>query len=381
MRIAWRQAGAHSEGTCSPRRRRVWWPLVAAFLLAAAIVVLVPRAYEAGWLLAVQDDPVALADHAVGERLTAPVAAQEIEAALAADDIDLADSFVALADERGIGLPPDLAARVADAHATAASAIRKVKGFARGFVTGEPDDAAGLAGTATGDLFVFGDVRDATREGIHLARGEQVDELVLGLACVGIAVTAATYVSLGAGTPARVGLTLVKAARKTERLGARMTAWGTRSMREVVDMAALRRGLAEASITRPAVAVRAARDAVKLDKAEELMAAARDVGRVQAKAGSRAALDGLKIAEGPRDMSRLARLAAAKGPKTRAIIKLAGRAAIVLTAAAFDLASWLVWLVMALFGFCSAVKSTAERMTLRYCRWKKTRRWQKLAMA
>src|SRR5262249_27311553 len=52
-----------------------------------------------------------------------------------------------------------------------------------------------------------------------------------------------------------------------------------------------------------------------------------DVGRVQASAGTRAALDGLKLAESPRDISKISRLAAAKGGKTRAILKIAGRAA------------------------------------------------------
>lgn len=357
-------------------QKRILWPFAAALLLAAAAVALAPRVFEAGFLLVAQDDPVALADHAVGKRLTAPVAAQEIEAALAAGDIDLADSFAELADERGIALAPELAARIKAAHAPAASALRHAASFARGLVSGQPDDMAGFAGTAAGDLFVFGDLRDATREGVHLARGENADELVLGLACVGIAVTAATYASFGAGTPARVGLTLVKAARKTERLGASLASWGTRSMREAVDMGGLRRALARASLTEPTVALRAARDAVKLDKAEGLINAARDVGRLQAKAGTRAALDGLKLAEGPRDMSRLARLAAVKGGKTRAILRLAGRAAIALTVAAFDLAGWLFWALMMLFGFCSAVKSTAERATLRYLRWKKARRWR-----
>jgi hypothetical protein len=89
-------------------------------------------------------------------------------------------------------------------------------------ITGEPDDAAGLAGTALGDLFVFGDVRDAAREGVRLARGEAADDLVLGLACVGIAVTAGTYASLGLATPARVGLSLAKVARKTGGMSARL---------------------------------------------------------------------------------------------------------------------------------------------------------------
>jgi hypothetical protein len=224
---------------------------------------------------------------------------------------------------------------------------------------------------------VYGDIRDAAREGVHYAKGEPTDDLVLGLACVGMAVTAGTYASRGAAAPARAGLTLVKAARKAGWLSTHLASWVTRSVREVVDTAAMRRALADASITQPAVAVRAVRDAVKLERTEGLVNAARDVSRVQAKAGTRAALDSMKIAEGPRDLKRFARLAEAKGGKTRAIIRLAGRAAIALTVALFDLTSALFTALFALFGFCSAVKSTTERTTLRYVRWRKARRWRK----
>jgi hypothetical protein len=369
------------NGHLTMPRKRVRWPMLAAVALAAGAVVLVPRGFDAGWWLLAQDDPVRLADRAVDERFSRAVAEKEIAAALTAGDVDLANSFADLAAERGVALTPELEERLKAANSTAASAARNAQSFARGLITGEPSDMVGLAGTALGDLFVFGDIRDAVREGVHLAKGEQADELVLGLACVGLAVTAGTYASLGVGTPARVGLSLVKAARKTQRLGANMAGWITRSMREVVDMGALRRALATASLTEPALAVRAAREAVKLNKAEGLIDAARDVGRVQAKAGTQAALDGLKLAEGPRDVKRLARLAEAKGSKTRAIIKLAGRAAIVLAFAALDLVSWLFWAVLVLFGFCSAVKSTTERTTLRYVRWRKARRWRKRMQA
>jgi len=369
---------------CKPRptpRRRLFWAVTAALALGAMAAALVPRGFDAGWLLLAQDDPVRLADHAVAARLTPAVAEREIEAALTAGDVDLANSFLDLAAERGIAIRPELAARLADANSTMASASRNAGSFVRGLFTGQPEDMVGLAGTAVGDLFVFGDIRDAAREGVHYAKGEEMDELVLGLACVGIAVTAGTYASLGVAAPARVGLSLVKAAGKAGRLSAHMAAWVTRSVRGVVDMGAMRRVLAEASITQPALAVRATRDAVKLEKAQGLITAARDVGRVQAKAGTQAALDSLKIAQGPRDMSRFARLAEAKGSKTRAIIKLAGRAAIALTFALFDLASWLFTALFALFGFCSAVKSTTERTTLRYLRWRKARRWRKQMLA
>jgi hypothetical protein len=119
--------------------------------------------------------------------------------------------------------------------------------------------------------------------------------------------------------------------------------------------------------------VRAAREAVKVEKTTELFRLAGDVGRVQAKAGTQAALDGLKIAEGPRDMSRMAKLAEKYGGKTRAVLKLGGRAAIMLTTSMFSLFSWMLTAIMTLFGFCASCKRTAERVTERFISRRKAR--------
>jgi hypothetical protein len=353
---------------------RIAVPLGLAVALAIAALTIAPRGFEAETLLADQDDPVALADHAIARSFDATVAAREINAALAANDADLAQSFLDLARDRNVPIDPILTAKVEAANATAATAARSLKSFASGLITGEPDDLSGLAGTALGDLFVLGDIRDAVREGTRLATGQPVDELILGLSCVGLAVTAGTYASVGAAAPARIGLTLVKAARKTGRIGSRMASWINRSVREVVDWTALQRAIRGASITEPAVAVRAAREAVKVEKAQGLVRLVGDVGSVQAKAGTQAALDALRLAEGPRDMSRLARLAAAKGGKTRAILKLAGRGAILLTMSTFNLAMWMFWGILTVFGFVSSLKRMTERTTERYCVYRKRRR-------
>ncbi|NWG23724.1 MAG: hypothetical protein HXY30_04780 [Pseudorhodoplanes sp.] len=340
--------------------------ILAAIGFAAGTVMLMPRAIDAVALLLVEDDPAALADRRLDRVFDARRAAQEIDAALAAKDVELARSFVDLARERHVPLPPGLAARVDDAEKRAASASSQAQSFARGLVYGEPDGLASLAGTALGDLFVFGDIRDALREGVRLARGEEADTLILGLAGAGIAITAGTYATLGAAAPARIGLTVVKAAAKTGRLGARMSEWIAASLRRAVDGSPLRRTLAGASITEPALAVRATREAVKAGKADDLLKVARDVGRVQARAGTHAALDGLKIAEGPRDMARVARLAEKNGGTTRAILKTLGRGAIALSMAAIDLAWLIVSAALAVFGFVSSLKATVERATWRH---------------
>jgi len=260
------------------------------------------------------------------------------------------------------------------ASEVAASMSRTAGRFAHGFITGEPDDLAGLAGTVAGDLFVFGDLRDVVRETTRAARGEKVDELILGLACVGLAVTAGTYATLGAGGPARVGISVVKAAGKAGRMSARMTELLVRPLRGMVDAGALRAAVGRGVLLQPALAVRGVRAAVKIEKAHGLVTLVGDVGRIQARAGTRAALDGLRLAESPKDVSRLARLAAVKGNKTRAVLKLIGRGAIMLGVGLFEIASWLFWALLNLIGLCAALKRCTERATLRFIRHRRRKR-------
>ena len=159
---------------------------------------------------------------------------------------------------------------------------------------------------------------------------------ILGLAGVGIAITAATYATAGvdrAGAgrsfagqgraphrPAEPGSGGARGARGGESRGGR---WPGRACRKM------------SAASKPRPAPRRRSTALRSPKSR-------------------------KTCRG------LARLAAAKGGKTRAIVKLLGRAAIVLTAGAFDLAIWLFWAAFALFGFCSACKAAVERMTQRY---------------
>jgi hypothetical protein len=324
--------------------RHPFFALTAAvlFAVAAGLVVRGGLAAQAQFE-ATADDPVKIADQALDRSFNRGVAEHEIRAALAADDIDLAQSFVALAADRSVQLDPSLVSAVNDAGVKHDSATHTAGRFVRGLWTGEPTDLASLAGTAVGDLFVFGDIRDATREGARYLTGQTYDPWILSLAGVGIGITAATYASLGAAAPERVGLSVIKAAKRSGHLN-------------------------------PALAVRAVREAVKVEGAGGLVELAENTGRIESKAGARAALDGLAIAEEPADVSRLARLSAAKGGKTRAIVKLFGRGAIILAAGALDLTLWMFWAALALIGFCASCKRVAEGLTLRHLQRRKLRR-------
>jgi hypothetical protein len=358
------------------KRRRLGLALGGMAVSAAVFAALWPQAREAGAILSAQDDPAELSDVTLNSVLRNDQAliAQNIEAALTANDADLASSFAELARDRNIPLADELSRRVADAVAEENSSSHFAKRFATGLVTGNADDVASLSGTVAGDLFVFGDIRDVVREGKHLVMGEDTDRLVLGLATAGLAVTAATYVSVGGAAPVRAGLTLVKDARKVGRLGEGLAEWAGRSARQVVDGPMLENAVGSASVMRPGASVSAIRAAFRAEKAGALVRLAKDVGRVGERAGIRAAQDTLKIAENPKDVARAARLAEGKGGQTRAILKILGRGALLLAAGAFNLTLWLFGALMALFGFLSSIKATTERATQSWLDRRKARR-------
>ena len=156
------------------KRPRIAWALVAMTVSGAALAAVWPHARESRAMLVAQDDPAELSDVRVNSvlRNSEDVVAQQIGAALVAQDAGLAQSFVDLAKARNIALPEDLLARVNEAATEASSISHFARRFAVGLVTGNADDAGSLSGTVAGDLFVFGDIRDVVREGKHIVMSD-----------------------------------------------------------------------------------------------------------------------------------------------------------------------------------------------------------------
>lgn len=354
---------------------------------AAAGTALWPQAHEAGRLLAAQDDPAELSTLQIDRKLRADpdLIARNIDEALVTGDPELAQSLTELAQAQGVTIPDALKDRVTGALTVHNSTAQMAKRFATGLVTGEAEDVASLSGTVAGDLFVFGDIRDVVVQGKRLAMGEEPDRLILGLAAAGLAVTAATYVTIGGAAPVRAGLTLLKDTRKLGRLGDGLASWAGRSARGVVDTPALQNAVATASLAHPGQAVSAIKAAFKAafkaEKAGGLMRLAKDVGRIGEKAGTRGAMDALKLADGPKDIARAARLAEKSGGQTRGILKILGVGALWLATGAVNLTLWVFGAVLALVGFLASIKATTERMTQSWLDRGKARRARRIVNA
>jgi hypothetical protein len=340
---------------------------------------LYPHAKLAGSLLLARDDPAAIADiHLDVARAQDPqLFVRSIEDALATNDGELAVALTALARDRPAPLPDDLIQRVDELAAQQGSASALASQFASGVLTGQADDFASLSGAIAGDMFAFGDIRDVVVEGRKFATGEEPDHLVLGLAAAGVAFTAATVATAGAAVPVRVGITIAKDARKAGRLSAGLASWFGRQARELIDAPALQSAVANASMARPGPTVAAIKAAFRTDRAGALVRAATDIGQIGRRAGTKGAVDALRVAESPADLPRIVKLAEKKGGQTRAYLRLLGRSALVLLVGVGQLSLWVLGLVIATLSFLITVKSASERgsrsAALRWRRWRARR--------
>ncbi|MCC3244037.1 hypothetical protein LG047_01670 [Methylocystis sp. WRRC1] len=315
--------------------------LVSLSFLTVALLVLTTINFSPaldGWrMIRSADDPAALTDAQLDKSLTPARFSEELDAALASRDEDLAASFIDLGSERGLAPSPAQKARLEELRAGAGD--KALEEFAEGFVHGDRDSGAAFAGALAGDLTGYGDARDLWNEAAKLARGEKADELVIGLAATGLVLSAAAWSSIGAVLPARGGLTLVKTAQKTGRLTRPLALALTRTAARAIDREALTAGLAAAAKLDLAASRAAAARVVRPGALATFRALGEDAAVLYRQAGARGAKQVLALAEDGAQVRKAARLAAVKGGKTRAILATLGRSALGLGALAVTAAN------------------------------------------
>jgi hypothetical protein len=316
--------------------KRWAWTAMTIAVLALGLAVL-PRGTEALRLLVGPRDEAAVAEFSLSARRPADYVLK-IDSAIAAKDEDLAASILALADERGLALPPSTRQAVEAAEAEASA--RMASDAWKGFVSGEAPNEAALAGAVASDLTGIGDVRDLYNQAENYLTGDEVDPLLAGLSAVGLGVTAATIASSGVALPARTGLSTLKAVKRAGKLSPRLTKQLAVLAADAIDKRAIK-GLAVS-----------------------LESLGTDIATIGSKAGYRATLTTLSKADSVKEVSTMAKLSTRFGKATRGALVLAGGAltfASVTASAAFWSISLLLWVAAILLGL--------TRLSWRIGRW------------
>lgn len=336
--------------------------LAAAVTLAATAVAFTASGqFEVLKLVWTYHDPVSIAQfrlrHAPRETFIT-----EIENAVREEDFDDARRLVALATANGHALPPDLVAATRPDPATVA--WLNTRDFLHGAATGEVSSLSSLTGTLTADYFVVGDIRDVAIQGSRLAQGEDYDRLTLGLAALGLAT-----VVPGSG-PIDLGLSLVKAANRMNRLSKPLRTRLTRLAADLVDTRALTRlwraegGIADdIARTDPALLRRNLAPVIRPDVAAEVKVIARNTGELVSAGGVKTAMRAMgHVDDAATDLPRFTVLAKRMGDNTATVLRLFGKGAIRLGKLVWRIAAALLALLGWLLGLVWTLVSTARSL-------------------
>lgn len=317
-----------------------------------------PNGLAAAIFLAGPRDEAATADYLLTHK-TADDYTAAAERALAAQDEDLAASIAQLAAERGVSLPADLTTRI-EAALGAASA-RVGSDAWNGFLTGDAPNEAALAGAIAADLTGVGDVRDLYDQASRYISGAEVDPLMIGLATVGLGLTAATVATLGATGPEKAGVSTLKAVKRAGRLSPLLAREVGVVAANALDGEALR--LVGTSMARlDLVGARAASGRVlKAEAVSTLKGLGTDVATIGGNAGYRTTVAALGSAKSAEEMGVIARLSSRFGTATRAVMVLGGTA-LTFASYAVTAAMWSLWLVLWAIGVMFAAAKLGRRI-------------------
>ena len=189
------------------------------FVGLIALPVVFMFAFERGLLDDYIDESIIPAGPFIQAELAATVTPQDLDMAInrALDSNAYEDAlmYAEIAAYASIPLSDATRTRIEEAGTLLLRIARDTGSFFEGFLTGAGSDTAGFAGAIASDLTVVGDVRDIGREGAKLVSGEEYSELILGLSVVGVAATAATVATGGGALPVKIGVSLMKVAKRT----------------------------------------------------------------------------------------------------------------------------------------------------------------------
>ncbi|MFZ3033441.1 MAG: hypothetical protein WA138_05465 [Parvibaculum sp.] len=322
-----------------------------------ALPVLFMLAYQNGLLEGVISDDMVPIDPFVRAELAQKTSgadlSRRIDTALDQGSYDDAVMYADIAKYADMQIETGTADRLKEEQGVTRSVARNTGNFFEGFITGEGSDTASFAGAITSDLTVVGDVRDIGTEGSKLVQGQDYSKFILGLSVVGLAATTATIATGGGALPARIGVSLLKVAKKADTLTVEFTRDLTRLLNEAVNFEKLGGTLKTIDLTDSAATRRAVTEYANGISMAKITPALGDIAALEKSVGPAETVRLLKYVDNGEDLARITRMSGKLGPKTRGIIDITGKTSLRAFKTVANLVLWAIgwgWWILATIG-------------------------------
>lgn len=337
--------------------------VISLVIFLIALPLLFMAAFERGLLDEhVHDDDIPVEPFIraeLSEKTTSADLSRRIDEALDNDAYDDAAMYAEIAAYMDMPIAPATQVRLEAENAFARRAARNTGSFVTGFVTGTGDDTPAFMGAVASDLTVIGDIRDIGSEGTKLVRGEEYSTMILGLSVVGLAATTATVATGGAGLPARIGVSVLKVARKAGTITTGFARDVTRLLQEAMNFDKLGDTLRAVDLTDTAAtrrAISAYADGVSMARITPVLD---DVAALERAAGPAESVRLMRYVDSTEDLTRMSKMSGKLGTKTRGIIDITGKTSLRGFKTAWNLVLMALEWVWTIVGGIGALFATA----------------------
>lgn len=240
-------------------------------------------------------------------------------------------------------------------------ASRNLKEFTTGFINGKGDSSVGMAGSIASDMTVVGDIRDLSREGMKFSNNEKYDKVVLGVATIGIGLTASQLFSAGASTPLKVGASIVKVAKKSQKLSEGFLAVISSKLSKAVDMKMLKQ-IDFSSVSNIKKIQPIINKSIKLEPISKLFS---KINRVKKNTSTYDTISILKYVNNEKDLAKVVKLSSKYKKNTKGVLAILGKGAFKgATTITKYTAMFMTQLVMAILSFLGFIAGVFSNIKL-----------------
>lgn len=292
-----------------------------------------------------QEELVAVLDQLMAKYVSEATTEERLNELLSADQRNWVaiDGVLAVANEREFSLSPLLLAREQDLRSKDHSVVARAERCAACVWDVANCDLSAVMFCRISDLTPIGDVVGVVREGGRYAVGEEVDAVDLSLSAVGLAATAAAFVSGGSAYSVKLGASVAKTARRMGKLSNKLTASFT-DVAKSIDWKRVGSVRSKDELLR----------ALKTPRVAEASRTVGNVGSIYDQLGLARGLHVLQHIDSPSDARHLRRIADASGSeKTVGRLELLGKNRLLRASARLSDTAWLM--VSAVFGLLTGL--------------------------
>ncbi len=294
-------------------------------------------------------------DTALKEKATIDYLDAKIITAIENDKIDDAVMYQHLAEYLGIRLNGKTLKKIEENNTLFSRSWRNTKHFGTGFLSGQSEDMAGLSGSIVSDMTLYGDLRDLSVEGSKFVQNEPYDKVIFGMAVIGVGLTASQFFTLGSTTPAKMGASIVKVAKKTGKLSKPFVDIVSTKLAKAINFDRLKKidYTSMDSVKKGTKYISKSLDMPFIRKAFK------NIDSVKKNTGSYAdTISLLKYIDKPKDLQRMANVSKKYKTNTKAIFKVLGKGTIKgLAKGGAKIIKWTSMLVAQVISFAIALFS------------------------